>query len=817
MGTIAASADILHISDLHLTEQYDTLAGLWLKANKAIAKRKFDFIVISGDLTQRALSTEYGMVSELITNHLLEKLNAPDKSRIIIVPGNHDICWETCRSALTKIEIKPKTKNWKSIAREIKNFNPNLKYRIEHNDNGRYTVYEISDATKYRQRFRNFQVFYDDFYKDAKLHHGFKLTDYEMQGQDFSIHVFEDKKVIFAGFNSCHRNDSIFRGASVNPHAIDACFNQIKQFRNQGYLIIGVWHHGLRSCKGSWDYLEVSEVLEYQLATDQGCHIGLHGHTHKSELTEIKKFNPNLFVFGTGSLCAGDNERPGAVGKQFSLIHVNRNKVRHDVYEFKNDRFSLSADSTTLHFDSKKFFVNQTFRPDIEVEKNYRRWKVSNDGMAAVTVELDGLSTRKESEIPLASIIPPFGAAIVEKNVHIATSRHDIASKNLINGQKYFFIRNPAHKVLNEKIIWQYTVSNRIALNRKDILHRENRHSYSSTIKPNEEVISHLIHFKTRTLKLECMLPDLTTGDKSVFKQNLRAVAERAQIKGGSVEWQTDYEETHKIQIFFDAKSNTITMIAEYPCVGYRYSIIFVPSDHTYTPCTESQHLLSTVTEKCLSDEKTDKSENNNFRDRLVTCIEKVFLKRQESTLDDIEISGYLWSDDHHKLEVCFGRMQPKRWSKSFKYGEGLAGHAFRFNNVATYHKKMGSSAIFVPIDNENYAWMVCAPIYPAYPTNAKPLGVISFGSSLDSSPNPLVNQLAFHARYCCENSEIFSQQESSPLISHAPEIKKRLEFNKFLISVVNIGFWNCLGSLENDELQEYVNMNLNQFEVDDA
>jgi len=50
---------ILHLSDLHVTHDGRELNQLWGRAGLVMAGQRFDFVVISGDLTQRAAATEY--------------------------------------------------------------------------------------------------------------------------------------------------------------------------------------------------------------------------------------------------------------------------------------------------------------------------------------------------------------------------------------------------------------------------------------------------------------------------------------------------------------------------------------------------------------------------------------------------------------------------------------------------------------------------------------------------------------------------------------------------------------------------------------
>jgi 3',5'-cyclic AMP phosphodiesterase CpdA len=75
---------VFHVSDLHfghpaVPEQYEAIEAL-------IRAQKFDVVAISGDLTQRARSGEFQRARVFIRH-------AEQVSKVIVVPGNHDVRW----------------------------------------------------------------------------------------------------------------------------------------------------------------------------------------------------------------------------------------------------------------------------------------------------------------------------------------------------------------------------------------------------------------------------------------------------------------------------------------------------------------------------------------------------------------------------------------------------------------------------------------------------------------------------------------------------------------------------------------------------
>ena len=75
---------ICHVSDLHfghpaVPEQYEAIESF-------IQSSRFDVVAISGDLSQRARAGEFQRARVFIRH-------AEQVSRVIVVPGNHDVAW----------------------------------------------------------------------------------------------------------------------------------------------------------------------------------------------------------------------------------------------------------------------------------------------------------------------------------------------------------------------------------------------------------------------------------------------------------------------------------------------------------------------------------------------------------------------------------------------------------------------------------------------------------------------------------------------------------------------------------------------------
>jgi 3',5'-cyclic AMP phosphodiesterase CpdA len=75
---------VFHVSDLHFGRPVDSL--LIEAIEDHIAQDKYDVIAVSGDLSQRSRAGEFQRASVFLRD-------ASKVSRVIVVPGNHDVAW----------------------------------------------------------------------------------------------------------------------------------------------------------------------------------------------------------------------------------------------------------------------------------------------------------------------------------------------------------------------------------------------------------------------------------------------------------------------------------------------------------------------------------------------------------------------------------------------------------------------------------------------------------------------------------------------------------------------------------------------------
>jgi predicted MPP superfamily phosphohydrolase len=328
---------ILHLSDLHRSENAPVSNDLLLSCLlQDLEKQRFenprisacDVAVITGDLVMGAQLNDVDFSTTLITQYreaksfliqLSEELLDGDLSKIFVMPGNHDVCWQICKQSMELIE----TDGRMDIPKLLEGVNS--PYRWSWND---LRLYRIRDFELYKSRLKFFKAFFDDFYKP--------------QGQEFGLEdneqvvnfVTSDQKALFTGFSSLHGNDCYDRRGKISA---DCVARNALNLRETGLfnvpIKIAFWHHSLESSEFGIDHLNRNEVLP--LLIDQGYILGLHGHRHKSGVVSFAyHLNPDHFmpVISSGSLCADSISIPSGYRREYNMIEIDRTKCKTKIH-----------------------------------------------------------------------------------------------------------------------------------------------------------------------------------------------------------------------------------------------------------------------------------------------------------------------------------------------------------------------------------------------------------------------------------------------------------------------------------------------------
>jgi hypothetical protein len=326
---------ILHISDLHRSrdEPIDNdslVAALLADCDRYLGETPVvpspNAIVVSGDIIQGApigmdnwqevMKDQY-RVAEDFLDHLTRRFLNGDRSRLIIVPGNHDVCWNTSFASMERIESEYPTNVRKALTE------PDSNYRWSWKE---LALYKIQDKNVYKNRLSAYWNFVESFYADVQL---LKPIDRNRGFQLFELH---DRKIIVVAFDSISNNDCFSYSGKIPQGAIARSALELRDIRHSYDLRLAVWHHSIHGPPLQDDYMEIGQVHEM---VGLGFHLGIHGHQHVAEATTQYihlSESQAMAVVSAGSLCAGSNELPRGVNRQYNLIVIEDDMRRARVH-----------------------------------------------------------------------------------------------------------------------------------------------------------------------------------------------------------------------------------------------------------------------------------------------------------------------------------------------------------------------------------------------------------------------------------------------------------------------------------------------------
>lgn len=308
---------ILHLSDLHFAETAEPVS-MWQPLVADLRDRegglgfeRLDYLVVSGDLTNRADPREFERVHQFISA-LIEKFDL-SAQRCIIAPGNHDLSWEV------------DTYDWKS-KRKVERKGLREGSFVEQGDG-----YLIREDGRYPARFENFGKFYHNLIQEP----------YPLRAEDQCLpFLFDDAKLQFLVMNSAWEIDEYFGDRSgINEAALSAGLaeagDQIEKSVAAGRLAkddrvlrLAVWHHPVT---GNEKIAGDAFLSRLQQAGFKLC---LHGHVHddRADLIGYLHRDRKIHVAGAGSFGAPTSARPESTPRLYNLIEIERDHSRIRVH-----------------------------------------------------------------------------------------------------------------------------------------------------------------------------------------------------------------------------------------------------------------------------------------------------------------------------------------------------------------------------------------------------------------------------------------------------------------------------------------------------
>lgn len=315
---------LLQISDLHRTSD-PRIGNDELFAALASDRTRWeiegipnpDLIVVSGDLIQgvaigsntadEEIAAQYEEVEELLIWLANEFLHS-DRSRIVIVPGNHDVNWDRAFRAMKPIDDCSEnvaTKAWQA--------NSHIRWNWKD-----YRAYEVHDTALYQSRFDLFRNFRNRFYGELES------SPISHECEDLFFMEYEDLGLAVAGFSSWHGNDCFCHIGEISRSALALSRGYLAT--SSARVAIAVWHHSIVGGPRENDYMDkriVHRLIDY------GFNVGLHGHQHFPDAAPFELRLPNLtsmVIVGAGSIAVGDRDLPMGEHRQFNVVVINPDK-----------------------------------------------------------------------------------------------------------------------------------------------------------------------------------------------------------------------------------------------------------------------------------------------------------------------------------------------------------------------------------------------------------------------------------------------------------------------------------------------------------
>lgn len=663
---------ILHISDLHRGGS-ETLKSIWGGPQSALRKlpeseQRFDFVVVSGDLSERAHPSEYDELLDFTQSTLCAYLREPeDRRRLIFVPGNHDVDWSADLGAPLQLSALLESFGGDStLERHLRRYREDPARSGIRQVISKYGHVEwlLLDEAKQANRFRNVQRFLDELYGDSLAHpcRRFDLLD-PREGEDWSAHVFPEEQVAFVGFNSCFMNDRYWTGAAISRESIAQATTYLHE-QAGGCLRIAVWHHGVHTDSYRPDYLNQADIGELIIS---GFQVGFHGHTHKASSEQLDWLTDRFVIVSTGSLGANQHHRPDAVGRQFSIARLYPHQAYVQVYERGGD---ISA---YIRKRSRTFSLLSPIEKDhreVTADLHRRRYQVKANGTVTVDVRLTEFQSPRP--VILAEVAPPVlteaDADALTNSPGFEIRRTHVASEGTIRFTLY-----PLEYRAND-LSWSYGAANALPLNRAEVPLYEADHRRSpDPTRAGAIIQTHPIAFPCKRLELSFHFEGDELSPKTAYPQ-----VERLTHGPGEIFWERVPAEEERCQLAADDTRN-IALTIEAPIVGYRYGVAMEPRSEGTSLDYMPARIATKLIERCLDDKEDPHYLALLFHEAIAGALSAVF---EVPSLHGLTWRGLIWDNGQRRLRAAFGSFPNRQWAVSFAYGAGVGGQAFRFNRV---------------------------------------------------------------------------------------------------------------------------------------
>ena len=344
----------LHISDLHRTPapriDNDTLLATIDSDSNRWAREGIGrpaLLVVSGDLVQGVplgcddveaeLAAQYEEAHDFITR-LTDRHFEGDRGRVVVVPGNHDVCWPIARLAM-----EPLTSDVDDLSRQADLPDSRIRWNWQERQ-----AYKIVDQDLYERRLAHFRAFRSRFYEG--------VTPNPLAHDPDLLHMeFKDLGLVVVGFSSWFGNDCFCVVGDIDPRLLVMAQGIVAD--SDMPSAVAVWHHNIAGGPRARDYMD--DRVVHRLI-DAGFVLGLHGHQHRADAAPYELRLPNmssLCVISAGSLCVGDSELPPGETRQFNLVDIRPADSKITVHVRQMTAGGLFSSSPRMEFGGNSYLI----------------------------------------------------------------------------------------------------------------------------------------------------------------------------------------------------------------------------------------------------------------------------------------------------------------------------------------------------------------------------------------------------------------------------------------------------------------------------
>lgn len=406
---------ILHISDLH-RDLKDEVANGWLLDSLERDLNQFNdqnppimppaLCIVSGDLVYGVrpgitnangeLSRQYAQAEELLVG-LADRFFGGIREKVVILPGNHDVCSVDFMDSVQRIEIPAEPERKANLVVEL--FSPGSRLRWSWRD---MCFFRITDEDRYLNRFLQFATTYESFYQGQRTYS--LAPEHQFDAFDFPNIGF-----CIVTLNSCFNSDLFRRAGSFHPNALTEACRALRQTNRSGWLTAAAWHHNFAGGPTQDNYLD-AEFL--QLLIDAGVSLGLHGHQHLPECFNehyrLGENSRNMTIISASTLCAEPRNLSPGVPRSYNVVEIDTDAWKGRVHQRQmvNMLFNLPVwgpghfirtNSSFFDFDLCKPLMTRSTQLDTQLALDQADKLLGSHQWSEAAEILDSLK-----EIPLA-------------------------------------------------------------------------------------------------------------------------------------------------------------------------------------------------------------------------------------------------------------------------------------------------------------------------------------------------------------------------------------------------------------------------------